>query len=731
MTPPASLPSSHARASSGFRRVWEDLEISSETMTVAPGETLSPRAARADTDRRQQVERLPRLPVAGEASGATDLALGDVIGAGGFGVVHAALQRSLQRTVAVKSVRLDAADPASAAADLVREARIAGQLDHPNIVPVHALGLDEAGQPLLVMKRVDGTNWKSLLVLDPPATRPDTATPAADVGPGDALERHLKVLLQVCNAVDFAHSRGIVHRDLKPENVMVGHFGEVYVLDWGVAVQATGERGAELGGIAGTPAYMAPEMVAPTAAGLGPHTDVYLLGALLHAVLTGMPRHNGDNLHAVLYQAWQSEPVAYGPEVPAELADLCNLATAREPERRPASARDFSSKIEEFVRHRDSVRLCDEATARLRDLAALVDATLQAEDDDSIDDDTAALVHRLAGEARFGFQQALRTWDRNARARDGHDAVCGALARFAIAQGDPRSATVLLGQMKAPPGTLLNAVAALEQARHNSALDVQRLQRIEHDMDFESSADLRSQFALAIGVLWALLPGAFGALEDAGYFALTYASYFAAGGLFAAFLTAGVWLGRAVFLRNRANRAFVLALGAAVGGETLARAASWVLGLAVHDAIAYDHVVFFLVLAGMAATMDTKLVWAALVYAVGAVAVVVAPHWALYVTAVANLVALGLVAWVWKPKLAGESKRRRLLRTIHQAHACLGDAVWKGLQVATGPVARAAGPMLRAADSAVRAADSAVRAADSAVRAADSAVRAVVADDPK
>src|SRR5690606_12035425 len=124
---------------------------------------------------------------------------------------------------------------------------------HPHIVPVHAVGWTEAEGPLIVMKRIEGASWHALLR--------DPLHPLLEAAGQDMLERHLAIFLDVCQAVRFAHSRGVLHRDIKPANVMVGAFGEVYLLDWGVALTREQRAAGVAPRVAGTPAYMAPEMV--------------------------------------------------------------------------------------------------------------------------------------------------------------------------------------------------------------------------------------------------------------------------------------------------------------------------------------------------------------------------------------------------------------------------------------------------------------------------------------
>jgi len=680
-----------ASAHSGFERVWRGLDIVSATIDqLSPGGTLAPRRPTPDTSRRDRVARLPRVAVARSGDAAdgpqADLEMGRELGAGGMGVVQAAIQLSLDREVAVKTVRRDAPNLDAAAAELVREARIAGRLEHPNILPIHALGQDDRGAPLLVMKKVAGTVWRDLIAADPPWPG-GQGDPRSDNDREGALIRHLLILLQVCNAVAYAHSRGVVHRDLKTDNVMVGAFGEVYVLDWGVAVDlarpdATGT------GIAGTPCWMAPEMVESTADGIGVHTDVYLLGGLLHAILTGAPRHAGGDIYQVLYAAFASEPAVYPDHVPAPLARLCNRATARDVAERVPSVEAFRAELELFLRHRDSLKLADEASLRLADLQRVVEVVLPA-GADGLADDAARLVHRLGGEARFGFQQALATWPDNPLARDGYQSVCATMARVAVAEGDARTAGHLIAEIADPPAALVAGWQALTAARASDAFEVQRLRAIERDFDFEATSGTRSRLALAIAVVWAIVPLAFGVLEQGGVLRLTYPGYLGAGLFWAAFVGGAVWWWRRELITNRVNRAFVRSLAGAVAAPLLQRTVSWQQGLSIHDAMTQDMVLFFLVLLGMAATIDWRLAWGAGVYGLSASVAAVWPQWSLFVLAFANLIGLGTVAAVWSPRVRSETRRAAMVAHLQEVHACIGIAAWQSLRAAARPVARA------------------------------------------
>jgi serine/threonine protein kinase len=300
-------------------------------------------------------------------------------------------QRSLDRDVAIKTVKPELSGTTHADA-LIREGVITGTLEHPNITPVHQLGVDhEGGRPVLVMKRIVGTSWSDLV------ENPDAPFwEKLDALPHDRLHAHLEILGSVANALAYAHSRGVIHRDVKPDNVMIGEFGEVYLVDFGIATKLSGDERPK--GLVGTPAFMAPEMIDERMP-LGPHTDVYLLGATLHFLLTGGPRHAGSTLPEVLSAAFISSPHPYDASVPSELAALANHATERDPELRPMSASAFQKALRRYFTHRSARALSDAAETRL-DALERVDAA-------SID---AAALARLVSECRFGFLMALRDW---------------------------------------------------------------------------------------------------------------------------------------------------------------------------------------------------------------------------------------------------------------------------------------------------------------------------------
>lgn len=273
----------------------------------------------------------------------------DVIGRGGMGEVVAAQDTQIGREVAIK--RLRAADNPRALERFLREACIQGQLDHPAIVPVHEVGVDEAGVPYFVMKKLSGTTLAKRLA-------------SATVGERTRL---LRAFVDVCLAIEFAHQRGFIHRDLKPENIVLGEFGEVYVLDWGIAKltqpPTAGWRdggalatpstapGTREGVIVGTPGYMPPEQARGEST-VDPRADVYALGCVLFEILAGQRLHpSGDAGMASALRGVDARPSrrASDRDIPPELDAICVVATMVERDARFESARMLADHVQRFL----------------------------------------------------------------------------------------------------------------------------------------------------------------------------------------------------------------------------------------------------------------------------------------------------------------------------------------------------------------------------------------------
>ncbi len=284
--------------------------------------------------------------------------LGALIGRGGMGEVRLARDPRIGREVAVKTIRGHV--HSTAVARFVREARVQGRLDHPAIVPVYDLEIDEHGMPYFAMKRLTGTTLAEVLL----------SQSCGDTGMLARWSRRtlLARLVDVCQAIEFAHARGVIHRDLKPHNIMLGDFGEVYVLDWGIARVLSEEldtppRDAPstfdsiddvvhtvAGASVGTPGYMPPEQVEGRP--VDGRADVFALGCILFEILTGEPAlpRGPDAFRATLDAAFHS-PRARRPELdlPPELDELCVRATANAAAERLASPGALAEGIQRYL----------------------------------------------------------------------------------------------------------------------------------------------------------------------------------------------------------------------------------------------------------------------------------------------------------------------------------------------------------------------------------------------
>ena len=227
------------------------------------------------------------------------------------------------------------------------EAQVTGQLEHPGIVPVHDLGIDTEGRPFYVMSFIHGRTLKDAIE-EYHAGSLSSREPREVQG-----SRLLENFVKVCQAVAYAHHRGVVHRDLKPENVMLGPFGEVLVLDWGMAkvrgqskpereapqVQLTYSSGStptQHGQVLGSPVYMAPETADGRAADADEQTDVYLLGATLYHLLTGQPPRQGSSHDETIELARSVPPPLprrLKADIPRALEAICLKAMAHRKER--------------------------------------------------------------------------------------------------------------------------------------------------------------------------------------------------------------------------------------------------------------------------------------------------------------------------------------------------------------------------------------------------------------
>jgi serine/threonine-protein kinase len=278
---------------------------------------------------------------------------------GGVGEIWVAEDPRIGRSVALKRMLGDRPDQRHR---FLVEAQVTGQLEHPGIVPIHEVGIDEAGKPFYVMKFVRGKTFQSVI------DEFHVAKLTPDVQEIEQFKL-LQSFLSLCQTVAYAHSRGVIHRDLKPENVMVGDYGETLLLNWDIAkVVGNAEANAwesELvklldtgkdtetrgGAIMGSLTYMSPEAASGKNNELDARSDIFLLGGILFTILTGRPPRQGTNAMELIKRAQKEQPPSprkYRPEAPRALEAICVKAMALRPEDRYQTAKALAEDLQRY-----------------------------------------------------------------------------------------------------------------------------------------------------------------------------------------------------------------------------------------------------------------------------------------------------------------------------------------------------------------------------------------------
>lgn len=391
----------------------------------------------------------PQRPKSGFEGQKSDFQFIRKIGEGGFGEVWEARQQSLRRSVAIKRLKFDKRDGRHEATESTRaimtetfrcEALTTATLDHPNIVPIHDIGMDDQGRPLIAMKLVRGMPWNKMIESD-----------FSSMNQTEFLNKHIPILIQAAQAIAFAHSRGLIHRDIKPAQVMVGEFDEVMVMDWGLSVAVDEmaleqHKGIPVSGVApnlitasnpaGTVAYMAPEQTHPAAGSLGPWTDVYLLGATLYHLLTGKTPHQGKMTKAYA-QASTGFMVPFSEsapdrDVPKDLAAVVELAMKPDFRERSLTAREFVQHLKDFLGGASNRAESAEITNAIRK---------------RLDDSRGKLGYSGYTEAVSRLRHAQALWPKNPACAELEGVLYGGYAQAALETGDLSLAQMLVMQM--------------------------------------------------------------------------------------------------------------------------------------------------------------------------------------------------------------------------------------------------------------------------------------------
>ena len=300
------------------------------------------------------------------------------LGKGGMGEVRLVRDRKLNRRLAMKILHPHLLSRRISTSRFIEEAQVCAQLEHPNIVPIHDFGTLSDGRLYFTMKEIKGRSLDSIIWSVHNAVRDGKFQPTQD---GWSFRRLIDVFHQVCFAVGYAHSKGVLHRDLKPSNIMIGEFGEVLVVDWGIAkvlgredllvcdqgkhiIQSSksGDMLTQIGQVVGTPTFMAPEQARGENDKLAPETDVYALGAILYKILSGQLAYPGNRASEILEKVKSSPPktifkvldgetsnaVEYS-NLPQELVRACEKAMSRNMNDRFQTAKELGNVILDWL----------------------------------------------------------------------------------------------------------------------------------------------------------------------------------------------------------------------------------------------------------------------------------------------------------------------------------------------------------------------------------------------
>ena len=554
---------------------------------------------------------------------------GRVLGSGGMAVVRMGRQLRLDRAVAVKSLRKAAQTPA-AEARLLREARITGRLEHPNVVPIHDIVRGPDGQPQVVLKLIEGHTWTKLMK--------EAKRVHELFGATDLLEWNLGVLMAVARALSFAHSRNVLHQDVKPGNVMVGPFGEVYLVDWGIAHEMDGPApdDDDFTELSGTSGYMSPEQLMGQNDKFGPWTDTYLLGATLYQILAGLPPHAGVALNERIKGLIDggARPPELPDYVPAELRRIVDEALQPDPMKRTHRPEDLRLDVAEFLRHRGAVRLAERGDEQRARAAAA----------DEVGDTDA--WERATQAAELRYLVALEEWPECPVAAVGTRELAVLRVEHALADGDVRTAVRVAEAQEGLPQQLLVRVA---QARERGAAEEERLKRIVADADRRFGHRLRGIFGAAFGLIWVGFWSLMAFYPPASVIPLVAFS----GGFLAVGVPAVIVFAPNL-LRRRINRSSMWVTGSGLFLNTVWCVGAGWLGLDIHTVLAGVLLTCAFFTSGMAGLVDPWGAVSAVGFSAGFLVACYRPAWTPHAMVISNVVLLvNQVALNWARQKRG------------------------------------------------------------------------------
>ena len=441
-----------------------------------PSTQIRPAIERTITETNLQIRRRDVSTPRHDPEAPSDYRLVRLLGKGGMGNVFVAKQASLDRLIALKVIKPlddDKRNKLKKQGRLTKveqerrhqflsEAVVTGDLDHPNIVPIYDIAVAGDDTLFYAMKRVVGTPWSKVIH-------------------EKSLDENLDILLKVADAIGFAHTRSVVHRDIKPENVMLGDFGVVLVMDWGLALAKPEfekiDSIAHTAGLGGTPAFMAPEMAKGPIQRIGPASDIYLLGATLFMIITGKAPHQAESVSKCIKAVAVNEIAEVDQKHRGELMNIALKAMATNPTDRYSNIAGFQKAIREYRSHSESISL-----------AAIADRNLKAA--------IAKSDYEHFSRATYGYEQAVSLWGGNQQARNALQET-----RIAHAEAALRNEDYDLG------------LSLLDEARPEHEKLVQKLRAGARDRDERQSRLTLFRRLAAAMLAFILIGGSIGLFE--------------------------------------------------------------------------------------------------------------------------------------------------------------------------------------------------------------------------
>lgn len=562
-------------------------------------------------------------PRVGDVLGGRYELLGE-LGRGGEGVVYRARDRTADVEVALKLLGHTGQSEQSLAR-FRRELRLARKVTDPRVVRIYDL-VELPGRLGLSMELVVGEALSTRLAR----------------GPIEDPRALARLAHDLCRALAAAHEGGVTHRDLKPANVMLGEFGECYVLDWGIAVSLQDDGSGRIplakdaGDLAGTPSFLAPEMLDGHGRRLSARTDVYLLGGILYQILTGEPPHQGETFAELVTSVMTSRP-SFPADAPAELVRICTRALDADPDARFETPEQLRLAITGYLSRRGATRLATEAERRLERLRAELarpDARARR-----------LILYGLWSECAFGFREALAAWPGGA-----HDAARAGLARAAeamvdyeLAGNDARAAAALIAD--------IDDVSTEVRARVGNALTAQeaeeaRLARIKVEHDPRVGQATRGWLAIGMTLVWTLAP-LIVALRPSGWETHRHMMTVPLGFLVLMVLLS-IGTGGAM-LKSGFNRSIALSAIMMTVAMLASHGITYKLGIPAKQTYVLHFFIWSLLGGMLAITLEWRFALPAVGYLIGTFIVAWHIDWVYWTMSATSAVLAGTVMWVWHP----------------------------------------------------------------------------------